>query len=60
MQEYRVKFRRNVNKKADDNTVGENIIASIKMRNNLCYPLKKVNLPNIAIAKLNFSLLLPI
>ena len=26
-------------------TVGENIIATIKMRNNLCYPLKMVNFP---------------
>ena len=26
-------------------TVGENIIATIKMRNNLCYPLKLVNFP---------------
>ena len=35
-----------------NNTVGENIIATIKMRNNFCYPL--------TIAILDFSLLLPI
>ena len=35
-------------------TVGENIIATIKMRNNFCYPLKMVILPKIAIAILNF------
>ena len=35
-------------------TVGENIIATIKIRNNFGYPLKMVNFSNIAIAKLNF------
>ena len=29
-------------------TVGENIIATIKMRNNYCYPLKMVIFPIIA------------
>ena len=41
-------------------TVGENIIATIKMQNNLCYPLKIVIFSNIAFAILDFSLLLPI
>ena len=41
-------------------TVGENIIATIKMRNNFCYPLKICNFSNIAIAILDFSVLLPI
>ena len=36
----------------DTATVGENIIATIKMQNNICYPLK--------MAVLDFSLLLPI
>ena len=40
-------------------TVGENIIATTKMRNNFCYPLKWY-FSNIAIAILGFSLLLPI
>ena len=30
-------------------TVGENIIATIKMRNNFCYPL--INFSNIAVAR---------
>ena len=37
------------------NKVGENIINTIKMRNNFCYPLKM-----IIIAILDFALLLPI
>ena len=41
------------------NTVGENIIATIQMRNNFWYPLKMV-ISNIAIVILDFSLLLPI
>ena len=41
------------------NTVGENIIATNKMQNNFCYPLKMVILSNRNIAILDFSLLLP-
>ena len=43
-----------------ENTVDENIIATIKMRNNLCYPLENGKFSNIALAILDFSLLLPI
>ena len=41
-------------------TVGENIIATTKIRNNFCYPLRMVMFSIIAIAILNFSQLLPI
>ena len=41
-------------------TVGENIIATIKMRNNVLLPFKNGNFSNIAIAILDFSLLSPI
>ena len=39
--------------------IGENIIASIKMRNNIL-PFKNGNFSNIAIAILDFSLLIPV
>ena len=41
-------------------TVGENIIATTKTRNNFWYPLKNGNFSNIAISILDFSLLPPI
>ena len=41
-------------------TMGENIIATIKMRTKFCYPLKMVIFSNISIKKIKYWTLLPI